>query len=938
MELMITNYFKPNFLKRFFRKSIYSFRCCLYLSLFFWGLHTSYAQTKSVKGKVQASQDNAPLAGVSISIKGTANGTSTDENGAYSITYSGDSAVLIFSYLGFVEKEVPVIGSLNQDVLLDEDSKQLEEVTIVGSRNANRTKVESPVPVDVIDFKPLLQSAPQVTVTQILQFVAPSFNSSPTSGGDASSGVNSAQLRGLSVDHVLVLVNGKRRYKSALVNLGGNGAGSVGTDLNAIPTGAIERIEILRDGASAQYGSDAIAGVINIVLKKTTNELNASATTGVLYLGDGVTTRANANYGFNIGNKGYANVTGEFGTRGITSTAGEYQNQIYGPGGGSSPYNAVYTRDMDEAIMAKQGKTRRDFNLRSAPHKQQDGLTSFNVGIPLQKGAEFYMFGGLSFRRTENTGVYRYPGQDRNISQITPDGYLPQIVMGIHDRSVTAGLKGEINKWKIDFYNAFGKNDFRIRVENSFNVSLGLSSPRTFDAGSFNSSMNTTGLELTRLFPNVLNGLNIAYGAQYRVETYNVVAGEDASTANYGQRTRFNVDTSAQGFQYLQPSGTTAPIALAPGSQVFPGFSVRDAVKASRANAAAYLDTELELTKAWLVSAAVRGESYTDFGQVLTGKVSTRFKIINALSIRGSASSGFRAPDLAQTYFTQVSTNFINGQATDVLTASNVSAAARALGIPKLKQERSESYTIGITSQPVPRMEITFDAYNVDVKDRIIITGRFAASSPTIPADLRAALTATGSTEASFFFNAVNTRTQGIEGTFSYKLPVGVGDLSVIMAGNLSRTMIREINTPPLLQGQQDVVISEIEKARLTTQVPQQKHSIMGIYSIGKFTSMLRTVYFGKATVASTLGSGFHYQTFDPIWITDVSVGYRIVPQLLVTIGANNVFDIYPEKIGDADPVKNYTLTQAGRAVYNGSVQNGSLGGFAFIRLSATIK
>lgn len=927
------DYYKNFYEELLFKKEAYFLT--LLMSLGF--LVTVSAQTKTLSGSVMDSGDNTPLIGVTVIVKNATGGTITDENGKFSILYPGDSAIIVFNYLGYIDLEIPVKGRTSIDVSMTEDSKTMDEVTIVGSRNANRTKIESAVPVDVIDFKPLLESAPQVTVTQILQFIAPSFNSNPTSGGDASSGVNAAQLRGLSVDHTLVLINGKRRYKSALVNLGGNGAGSVGTDLNAIPTGAIERIEILRDGASAQYGSDAIAGVINIVLKKNINELAATATTGVLYLGDGVTTRANANYGIGIGKKGYMNVTGEFGTRGITSTAGEYDNQLYGPGGGSAPYNAVYTREMDETIMAKQGLTRKDFNLRSAPHKQQDALASFNLSMPMPRGAELYSFGGFSYRRTENTGVYRYPGQDRNISQITPDGYLPQIVMGIFDKSITAGIRGEVNKWKIDFFNTYGKNDFKIRVENSYNVTLGLSSPRTFDAGSFNSSMNLTGLELTRNFPNVLRGLNLAYGAQYRVETYNVVAGEDASTANYNTKPIFNLDT-AGGIQYLQPSNIYAPNGLAPGSQVFPGFSQRDAVKAIRGNGAAYIDTELDITDKWMFSVAARGEAFTDFGNVVTGKLATRYKVTSWIGVRGSVSTGFRAPDLAQTYFTQVSTTFVAGQATDVLTASNVSAASRALGIPKLKQERSESYAVGITSQPISRLELTLDAYQVDIRDRIVITGLFSSTSPTIPADLREALRATGATQASFFYNAANTRTKGLELTANYKFPVAKGTFTITAAGVLSKTMLQQINTPPLLKGQEDVVISETEKARITTQVPQQKFTLMGIYSVGKFNFMARVVYFGEVTTASRLSATtFQYQTFKPKYITDISIGYKILPSLQFTAGVNNLFDIYPDKIDDADPAIKRNLTSAGRTVYGG-VQNGALGGFAFARLSLNIK
>ncbi|WP_044170503.1 TonB-dependent receptor [Flectobacillus major] len=907
----------------------------LYLLLSLFGLNQGFSQQKVVTGKVTSQEDNSPLIGVSVVIKGTNTGTTTTPNGTFRLNYLKGST-LVFSFIGYQTKEVPITSGSEINISLSPSINTLGEVQVVGSRNANRTKLDSPVPVDVVNIKQLQESAPQVTITQILQYVAPSFHSAESSGGDAASATNLAQLRGLSVDQVLVLVNGKRRHKSSNINFGGNGNGSTGYDLNALPTASIERIEVLRDGAAAQYGSDAIAGVINIVLKKNTDNLLVSTTGGVRYSGDGEFTRSSINYGFKTGeNGGFVNLTAEFGTQGIAEPVGGgdnglYTGPIYGGGAGVRDYDAIFTKEIDEAILAKRGLTRKYFNQRSGPNRQKDALTFFNAALPLSNGAEFYAFGGLSYRNSEFTAVRRLPGWGtRNNTFIYPDGFLPAIELGILDKSLAVGIRGKVRGWSVDFSNVYGGNSFTNRVTHSLNASLGLKTPKNFFAGAYGASQNTTSLDFSQYFDKVLHGLNIAFGAQYRVETYYVEKGEPNSYIKADTRTIYDIDTTYQGIPYLQEAGQTALNGTAAGSQIYPGFRPESETNVSRSIVSAYLDLETNITPSWTLSGALRVENFSDFGNVLTGKAATRYQFAPWLAIRGSVSSGFRAPDLAQFYYTAVSTSFLGGVGVDILTASNVSAAARALGIPSLTPEKSRGYTLGFTSKASRNIELSIDAYSIDIDDRIVQTGNFSSSAANLPADLKAAFAATGANQANFFYNAISSRTRGIDITSSYKAQIGNGNFTFIAAANFGKNEIRKINTPKGLEAFVDVIVSPTEKVRVESSIPQRKISLQGLYAIDRWNFLLRTVHFGDVNVATNFGGGnIFYQNFSPKWITDVSAGYKISPTIQVTAGINNVFNVLAD----------YTdqLVAGRRIATPGGGQFVSTGGRAFVRLAAT--
>jgi len=842
--------------------------------------------------------------------------------------------IYLFTYQSLAAQDKPLTDSIAS-------RKALGEVLIVGSRNATRTRLNSPVPVDVIDIRPLQEAAPQASITQLLQYISPSFHSvNGSNAGDAGSALNLVQLKGLGVDQLLVLVNGKRRHKSSNVNWGGLGNGATGYDLNALPAAAVERIEILRDGAAAQYGSDAIAGVINIVLKKNTGELTAGSTASVRRRGDGLSARTSLNYGVGLGkNGGYLNVTTEFATQAIALPAGRkdaglYNGPIYGGGANTRGYDAIYTKEIDDAILASRGIDGHYFDQRGGgSNKAKDALLFFNAAIPLKEEFELYAFGGVSHRSSEFTAVYRLPGwTERNNTVLYPDGFLPEMQNSITDKSLAIGIRGRIGDWRVDISNVYGKNDFGNEITNSLNASMGVKSPTTFNAGRYNASQNTAGIDINRYFDKALHGVNVAFGAQYRVETYQIIAGEEASYNKADLRSIYRVDTTAAGVPYIADAGLIALNGLSPGSQIHAGFRPSNEVNVNRAITAGYIDLELNITHDWLLSGALRAEHFSDFGAVTTGKVATRYSIAKWLSIRGAFNTGFRAPDLAQFNYTETSTTFQQGRAVDLVTASNKSAAARALGIPSLTPEKSKGYTAGLTSQPVPNAELTADAYQIDIDNRVGNTGNFSATDVNLPADVRSLLLATGTTQAKFFYNAFSTRTRGIEITGSYRIPLAGGNLALLAGANFSKNEVREVNTPRGLEAYKYVIFSEAERARVTTNIPQQKITLQGIYNVSKFSFLLRMVYFGAVTTATGLNANFprpdyYFQRLSPVWVTDVSAGYRVTREIQVTAGVNNVFNVLGDYTDAAiSGLRNPTVV---------GIQNGNAGIQPFVRVLA---
>ncbi|WP_234111505.1 TonB-dependent receptor plug domain-containing protein [Chryseobacterium sp. R2A-55] len=775
--------------------------------------------------------------------------------------------------------------------------KLIDEVIVTGSRNKNRTVVNSPVPVDVIDIKDVSKNTGQVDLNQLLQFSAPSFNSNKQSGSDGSDAVDPATLRGLGPDQTLVLLNGKRYHQSSLVNLfGTKGRGNSGTDMNTIPIAAIKRIEVLRDGASAQYGSDAIAGVINVIL----NDRNKGFEGDVFYGAnlfkspgnndvisdksiDGNTFDFSGNYGTKIGSKGgFGNFTVEYIDK-------QYAFRNANP----DKYDAPRKRFGDAAS--------KNFYFFG------------NIEIPVADGLTFYTHPGFSYRNTKAYAWTRSADSDGNIPEIYPDGFNPIENTKINDFTFDNGLKFKVSDWDVDFFNAFGDNNFRYQIDNTLNATLGTKSKTSFDAGGHALLQNTTGFSAVKKF-RVLEGLNIAFGSEFRYEKFNIYKGEEGSYAMYDVNGNVVTENTDPSLYVTNPiSGEIRP----GGSQGFPGYSQE--VNKSRNNLAGYVDTELDVTKNWMISAAGRFENYSDFGSTLNGKFSTRYVITPQFALRGSVSTGFRAPSLVQKYYSLQFTNFIAQQLVTIQLASNDSDLAKAVGISPLKQETSLNGSAGFTFNS-SKFTATVDGYYVKVKDRIVLTGYFGQDDDAIGS----ILAANHIDQAQFFTNAIDTETRGVDVILTYRENIGAGNLVATLAGNYNNMDITAVHTSGKLVGKEEVYLSPRERAFILSSAPRTKFNLNLNYAVKKFNANLQMVRFDKVTYLGYEGPD-DFQNYDARITTDLSFGYHFTPKFNLTLGGKNIFNQYPtlqtaqvsagntESGGIFDPVQ---MGFAGRQVF----------------------
>ncbi len=743
---------------------------------------------------------------------------------------------------------------------------KIEEVAITGSRNKKRTVINTAVPIDVIDIKQVSQSTGQVEVNQLLQFAAPSFNSNKQSGSDGADAVDPATLRGLGPDQTLLLLNGKRYHQSSLINLfGTKGRGNTGSDMNTIPIGAIKRVEVLRDGASAQYGSDAIAGVINVILNDRNKGFEGNAFYGMnLFKSpgdkdivsdhkiDGTTFDFSGNLGTQIGSKGgFGNFTAEF------------VNKDY----------AIRNANPDKYTASRQ---------RFGDAKAQNAYFFGNVELPLSDGLKFYSRQGFSHRNTKAYAWTRTPDADGNIPEVYPNGFDPVEDTSITDFTFDNGLKFKIADWEVDFYNAFGSNRFTYDITNTINATLGVKSPRSFDAGGHSLLQNTTGFNAVKQFK-VLEGLNIAFGSEFRYEKFNIIKGEEASYAMYDINGNIVTRDTPENLLVTNPlNGAVRP----GGSQGFPGYS--SDIGKSRNNFAAYVDTELDITKDWMISVAGRFENYNDFGSTLNGKFATRYAITPQFAFRGSVSTGFRAPSLAQKYYSQQFTNFQGGQLIAVQLASNDSDLASRVGISQLKQETSLNGSAGFTFN-TGKFTATVDGYYIKVKDRIVLTGYFSRAD--LPIDVQNDPNYEYIDQAQFFANAIDTRTKGLDIILSYTETIGSGKLTAMLAGNYNDMEITKVNTSDQLKGKEDIYLSKREKGFILASAPKTKINLNLNYKIGKFNANLQLVRFDKTTL---IGYDDAEQVYNPKVTTDISFGYEFSNSLNLTLGSKNIFNRYP--------------------------------------------
>lgn len=843
-----------------------------------------------------------------------------------------------------------------------------DTIIVTGTRRTDRTLADSPVPVDVISGQALTNTGLTET-NKILNQLVPSFNFPQPSIADGTDVLRPATLRGLSPDQTLVLINGKRRHVSALLNINGTiGRGSAAVDMNLIPTLAIERIEVLRDGASSQYGSDAIAGVINVRLKRASSGGRATASYGKYittledvrgfnglqttaggqpildptdpryFLADdagdrkardGAITTIAANIGLPVGT-GFVNLTAEYRDRNPTNRAGYDLRPNY------VPSNGVPAFDPREVTF-----NRLQFKFGDA--KTEDFNFFLNAGVPIGEW-EAYAFGSYGKRDGLSAANYRSANaaanrdfsvlapstgpSNANFVGLTPDGFLPLIDTDLQDWAGTVGIKGTLAGWTTDLSLGYGHNQFDYTIRDSLNTSFGPASQNVFDAGGLEFNQWLANLDFSRQFEvGLASPLSIAVGAEYRHENFQIRPGELQSYALgpffraafvttavncAGQGGVFNAGTSVCSFP-----GRQAPA----GSQGFPGIPPASETDESRSSYAAYVEFDAEVVTDLTATVAGRYEHFTDFGDTLNGKLALRWEVVPGYALRGSLSNGFRAPSLHQQFFTTTSTNFISGVPVDISTVAVGSAIAQALGAEQLKPEKSVNISFGATARPLPGLTLTADFYQIKITDRIVLTenltanrdalGQPTGSNPgfTIAQILNAAgFNSVGA--ARFFINGLDTTTRGLDLIGTYRWQGGsLGTWNLTAAYNRNRTKIDKRINPlgPLSAVPGLVLFGREQGIRFTDGQPKSKIVLSADGDFGALGLTARTTRYGKVIApdaaaplapnqASLTALGPDDQELGAKWITDLEVRYRYFDRFDLAIGANNVFDVYPDR------------------------------------------
>jgi iron complex outermembrane receptor protein len=855
----------------------------------------------TITGSVTDSKTGAPLWGASVQLAGTPLGTTVRQDGRYRIEAPPGRYQLRVRKLGYEMRADSVVvidgGTTNRDFSLSESLASLDQVVVTGTRQPDRTAVNAPAPVDVFTSQEIKATGATQT-SQILEMLAPSFNFPRPTVTDGTDHIRPATLRGLNSDQVLVLINGKRRHNSALVNINGSvGRGSMAVDLNAIPPEAIDHIEILRDGAAAQYGSDAIAGVINIILKRDAPG-EVSAQVGQTRAGDGRTTTIDGSYSFALPKSGYLNFSGEGRFADSTNRAGPDSRQQYFKGD---------PRNSDPAL-------NNQINSWVGDPKQHGGSGMFNFGVPLTDSVQLYAFGGLSYKNGLAAGFFRRASDDRTIRSIYPNGFLPLIESHLWDVSEATGLKGTKLGWNWDLSSVFGRNSFRYNVNQSANVSMGTSSPTSFYAGTMIFDQWTNNLDVQRNFDvGFAQPLSVAWGGEYRRDHYGIEAGEPASYLGGGVPILDGPD-----------SGHVAAI----GSQVFPGFRPGDATNASRSNVAGYVDFATNPVQQLSIDLAGRAEHYTDFGNTTTGKLAMRWEPIAHYALRGTLSNGFRAPSLGQEYFSTTSTNFIavNGVATpfDIRTFPVESPEAKVLGAKPLRPELSRNYGLGFTAQPVRNVSFTADYYKIDIDHRIVLSGNFIGN------DIQALLQNAGFAGVNggrFFTNAINTRTEGLDLVLQSGKDLGnAGTIRFTGGYNHNYTKVTHIDaTPPALAAYQATLFDRTEVGLTEVAQPHDNLRLSADYEVKQWSVVATESRYGSVTgVSSTPAND---QTYGAKWLTDLSASYHLPRGITLTGGADNIFNVYPDKTLAAN-------SSGGIFVYSGISPFGYDGAFYYGRVT----
>jgi len=844
--------------------------------------------------------ETGPLPGVSIVVKGTTIGTTTNFDGQYSIN-AGNGDTLIFSYVGFDTQRIKVSGSvLNVSM---KSGVELEEVVLVGSRTAPRSNSDTPLPIDVVSAKELTSTG-QITFDKALQYRIPSFNTVQTPVNDATSLLDPYEIRNMGPSRTLILINGKRKNLSALLYTQTSpGRGETGADISAIPTDAIKRVEILRDGASAQYGSDAIAGVMNIILKDTPNEGSATLRSGITSEGDGEMFGVAVNNGSSIGgDKGFVNYTVDLSKVNLANRPGTVN-----AAGEAGDFGANIA-DVQEFLRRNPDAN----NINGSPETAAAKF-SVNFGYDLSENTSLYANAAYVYKSVNSFANYRtpywrtvtdypyladfFPGDNPNNAG-GYDGYVPTFEGLLSDYNATVGFKSFINDWNVDASFTTGGNMQTYKVNNTHNRNEVFSpstfidangngsvddgeitegselyranSQQSFDPGGTKFSHNIGNIDISKL---ISDKVSIGMGAEFRTETFEVIQGELASYDGGG-------------------------------GDSFAGATPQDSGKFNRYNIGGYFSLDYDVSDAFLLSGTVRSENYSDFGNAFVYKFSSRYKLSDVLTLRGSLSSGFRAPTLHQIYTQKAQYSFIPGQGIQVGgLINNVSTQAKLLGIPQLDAETSNNFTVGIGGKLSNKFTYTVDYYSIAVKDRIVLGTEIGATGDaTNPLDVLLASNSLG--DISFFSNAIDTKTSGIDVVLGYRdIDLGEGSLDLNLSGNYTLQNERDgaVKDIPLVANAGQSVVNQTQEALFFTSRPITKWILGANYDVNKFSFSFNNTYFGKTTFfqqgLSTDANGrFNLRTeFIPKVVTDLGVNYNATDKMTLAININNIFNVLPE-------------------------------------------
>ncbi len=827
---------------------------------------------------------------------------------------------------------VPLLLASNNQAFAAEQAAEenIEKIAVVGSRVAGRSVEDLPVPVDILSAE-ALENTGQTEVGRMLQAIAPSFNFSSSSISDGTDALRPATLRGLGPDQTLVLINGKRRHQASIIHINTSvGRGTAGTDMNAIPAASIKRIEVLRDGAAAQYGSDAIAGVINIVLKDAEEGGKAAINYGEYSEGDGETVNIDFNKGFALGDDGYLNTTINYRDRAPTNRAGLHGScQFYG-----------CTELDDGTLLAGDPREltapRDTFRIGDAD-SQQFALT-VNTGYELA-GGELYGFITYSNRENESAAFFRHNAnatgnpvlQDGDAT--IPMGFLPKINTVIDDVSYNVGFKKSFdNGSSIDLSYTYGENSIDYTTSDTINGSYanllryeqGLSAdeiratiPRSAFAYGLELSLQTLNLDYTKDYDN----FSLALGAEIRTDEFRILEGSEYAYRDY--------DTVDGVSIYSGLSGGVGSEDAASGTQGFGGSDPASSVDESRDVISFYADAETYVIDDVIISGALRYDNYKGFGDTVNFKLAANWSITEDVSLRGALSTGFRAPSMQQLYFNNISTQFVVGDdgslvAEQVGTFRNDSTLAQSIGIPKLKEEKSQNRSLGIVYNVTDNINVTIDYYSIDIDDRIVISNRLGKG---LSDTLDAALVSSGAGAGQFFLNGADTETEGVDLVATWNTEGLGGTLDFTFAANFTKTDVVDLFTPSG-SGLETIPVEDVFSAQETSIIeewqPEDRINLSALYRLEDWTVNLSLNRYGEYTVEDG-----GRQTYGAEILTDVKVSYFFDENLSFNIGANNLFDVYPDKntIGNS---RSGTIVDA-----NGNTIVSSPGVFTYSRRSA---